>query len=348
VADSTFDLNDTLRWVLGVLQDPHGTAAAYRETQAPWQATFLRIALPVFVAAGLLGLVLSWMSGRPTSFGVMAGAPLWMLFALAWSVVYVLVAAFLFDFFAGVFGGTRNYDAAMATLGLALVPAALGSALNPLPWLGWLIGLVASIYSLVLAYQFVPVFMSVPEDKRVVHFVTSIVAAVVLNIVVSLLLALLLVGSAGSAFVVDDAAAPVTGSSGMFGGFERQADVAEQASRDTYDPPGDGRVTEAQVREFARVLERTAELRGRLGQRFEKRDGEEVSFGDLFGGVSDAVRMGTAEMEVVKTAGGNWAEHQWVRNQLETARIQRDGNAAIEHNYAMYEEYREALERSGF
>jgi hypothetical protein len=73
-------------------------------------------------------------------------------------------------------------------------------------------------------------------------------------------------------------------------------------------------------------------------------DEDSPSLTDIFSGVGDAVRMGTAEMEVVKSGGGNWAEHQRVRNQIETARVQRDGSAAIEHNYELFLEYEDDIE----
>ena len=46
-----------------------------------------------------------------------------------------------------------------------------------------------------------------------------------------------------------------------------------------------------------------------------------------------------AEMEVVTTGGGNWAEHQWVKDQLHVASIQKNLNTATKHNYALYQEY---------
>jgi hypothetical protein len=51
------------------------------------------------------------------------------------------------------------------------------------------------------------------------------------------------------------------------------------------------------------------------------------------------MRLTTAEMEVVKTGGGNWAEHTWVKNQIETARVQQDISEAVRHNYALFLEY---------
>jgi hypothetical protein len=145
--------------------------------------------------------------------------------------------------------------------------------------------------------------------------------------------------------MMDDTQIEAPGQGGLFGGFERQANIAEQAAADRYDPPGHGRVSDAQMRDYLRTLERTAELRDRLGRRFENVDEDNPSLGDIFGGVSDAVRLGTAEMEVVKTAGGNWSEHQWVKNQIEIARVQRDGSPALEHNYQLFLEYRERIEQ---
>jgi hypothetical protein len=72
---------------------------------------------------------------------------------------------------------------------------------------------------------------------------------------------------------------------------------------------------------------------------------KEPSLTDVFGGVGDAIRLSTAEMEVVKTAGGNWAEHHWVKAQLETARIQKDLNETTAHNYGLFQEFQSEIER---
>ena len=54
-----------------------------------------------------------------------------------------------------------------------------------------------------------------------------------------------------------------------------------------------------------------------------------------------------AEMEIVKTAGGNWAEHMWVKEQLRVARVQRgEGSEALQHNYKLYQKYRDELQGS--
>ena len=138
-------------------------------------------------------------------------------------------------------------------------------------------------------------------------------------------------------------------SGGLFGSFERQAKVAEEATNDSYEPPADGKLTRDQVERFVYVMEKTGQLRGRLTEKLESNnETENPSLGDVFGGIRDAVRAGTAEMEVVKTAGGNWAEHQWVRSQLETARIHEDLNDTTRHNFALYERFKDRLDAVGY
>jgi hypothetical protein len=53
--------------------------------------------------------------------------------------------------------------------------------------------------------------------------------------------------------------------------------------------------------------------------------------------------MSTIEIEIVKSAGGNWAEHQWVKQTLRTAWLQKDVNDTVARNYALYEEYEDEL-----
>lgn len=341
-----FDINSTVHWVGGVLKDPNGTAVAYRDQQPTWRDAFIQIVVPLYLAVAVVGFLSSMIFGGAVSIAASADNPTFFVVAMAWSVTSTFVVAFIIDYLAGVFGGGRNFDRAYATVALAIVPAVLAGVLTPVAWLGGLIGLAGVIYTLVLVYVFIGIFMTVPEDKRVVHYVVSLVVVFVVNLLVG--------GVLAAAFVAEDVyedmqpaeVEPAEQSGGVFSGFQRQADFAERAMQDTYDPPEDGRLTEAQVAAYARTLQRTAELRERLSSNLEKMEKEEgPSLGDVFSGVQDAVRLGTAEMEVVKSAGGNWAEHEWVKGQIETARVQKDGNPVIEHNYELFLEYQDRIEQ---
>jgi hypothetical protein len=337
-----FDIQATIKWVTAVLKDPDGAVSAYKDAAAPWQHSFLQITLPVYVASSVIGYVVGLVTGGSFLYGGVGIGVL--LFGLLWSMAWTFVIAFIFDYLAGLFDGTRNFDAAYAVVALAIIPAAVGTALGPLPWFGWLIGLGLGVYSLLLAYRFVPVLLELPEEARVKHFVISIVAAIVVNIIVSATVGSMLFGGDNSERYPQGP----EGSDHTFGvldGLERQAGFAEQAANDTFDPPSDGELSSKQVERYVEVLKKTAVLRERLNKRFESIDEDNASFSDLFDGVNDAVRLSTAEMEVVKTAGGNWAEHLWVKNQLEVARVQQDINDAVEHNYQLFREFQEQIEQ---
>jgi hypothetical protein len=98
-------------------------------------------------------------------------------------------------------------------------------------------------------------------------------------------------------------------------------------------------------------MDRAAELRAgqdkRLQEIAKKADEtQEMSFSDfgqVMGGIVDIAGLQSAEIEVVKSGGGNWAEHQWVRESLRTAWIQKDINDSVAHNYRLYQEYEENL-----
>jgi len=338
-----FDIQNTIKWITAVLQGPESVAGSYKETGAGWQQSFVQLTLPLYIGAFVVASLVALITGGSFMYGPFSLGM--MLFALIWSMAWTFVIAFIFDLLAGTFEGKRNFDGAYAVVALAIVPSAIGTAVSPLPWLGWLISLAASIYSLVLAYRFIPVFLEVPETARVKHFVLSILAAFVVNLLVTF--------SIGGMFIPDGAfegsvSRPESGevSGTIFGGLERQANYVDEASQDTYQPPADGKLSERQVRVYVDMLEKTKDLQDRLGRTLEKmEDDEEPSLTDVFSGVGDAMRMSTAEMEVVKTAGGNWAEHQWVRSQIEIARVQRDLNDAVAHNYDLFLEYQAEIEQ---
>ena len=86
-------------------------------------------------------------------------------------------------------------------------------------------------------------------------------------------------------------------------------------------------------------------LRDASAKSLEKLSDEnnEPSLSDLFKGVKGLVGAGTAEMQAVKSGGGNWAEHQWIKKQLFEGTIHQDLNDTTSHNYELYQEHEEAL-----
>jgi hypothetical protein len=133
----------------------------------------------------------------------------------------------------------------------------------------------------------------------------------------------------------------------MFGDAVRRGELMEEAMKDTYTPPADGRLTENQVRSYASVVQRVAKLQEEAAIRMQElaekvdKDGEASikDLGTLMKGANEAGRLATSEMEVVKEEGGNWAEHGWVGQTLLTASRQKNTNDAVAHNYALYRKY---------
>jgi len=351
-----FDIDATIKWISAVLKTPAEVAPQYKAISAPFLQTFLQIVLPAFVASYLIGGILGWLPGVNAGLGGLSfmGLVLGLLFGLGWT----FVVAFVFDFFAGTFGGVRNYNHAYATVGLAIVPACVGAILGALPWIGWLLSLAAGIYSLVLAWRFIPEFLAVPEDSRAKHYAASVVTLIVTGLIVLIIWGTLFTAAAVTSSVLtsdstEDTAESVEKifedgkSSGVLGGLERSGQLVAEAEQDVYGPPADGELTEDQVKNYIRTMQKTEALRERLARKYEKFDeekGAEPSLTDIFGGIGDMTRATSAEIEVVKTAGGNWKEHLWVKDAIETARVQQDINDAVSHNYALYQEYQEEIE----
>ena len=349
-----FDPQVTLATIQGVLTDPEPTARRYAERNPTWQTAFMEVTLPVYVVVAVTMLVLGGVFGLTIQgWGMVIG--LMAIVVAGIGLVWTFVMAFIIDKLAGPFDGEPNFDAAYACIALSIVPYAAGSILGLVPFIGWLLNIGLSIYSLVLAYKFIPIFLKVHEDSRVKHFVATIVIAFVINLVAGLIMGGLAIGTAMSGMgsadrdrsdveVTMDESDEMSG--GVLGGFERQAGFAEAAAADTFTPPGDGRLTRQQVSYYADVLAKTRALRNRLEGGLKNMENKEPSITDVFGGIGDAVRMSTADMEVVKSGGGNWAEFQWIRNQLETARIQQDLNDTTTHNYDLFQEFADEIEAS--
>ena len=194
-----------------------------------------------------------------------------------------------------------------------------------------------------------------PGDKRVLHYIVSLLSSFVCMLLISSLVAALTGHSgAGSQRYRDDAVKSPLESTGLFGGMARQGQLLEAAESDEYRAPADGKISQDQIEEFIRVMDRTRELREQqtarlkaIGDKADQEGGLSISdFGDIVSGAQNMAGLQTAEVEVVKSGGGNWAEHQWVKNALRTAWIQKDGSAAIRHNYRLYQQYEDKLQAS--
>lgn len=353
------DLNKTLDLVKGSLLDHEATWNSYLGENPGWQQTAVNLTGPLILANVVLGLMFARMTGGFTSMGMHPNFFVALILALVLSTIGFLITVGAFNFLAGVFQGKPDFPRAFAAVSMAAVPAWLAGIVGALvPWVGMLIALAGGIVCLVFLYKIMPLALGVPDSKRVLHFVLSLVLIFIVNLVIASVLGLnyMQSGMSDRGFTREDSSGSGVGS-GMFGELERQGRLMDAAAADVYDPPGDGELTEAQVESYISVMQKTRAAQEdytremqELAQEIKDKEkaGETPSAADLgkmYRGVGTAVGAGNAEMEVVKTAGGNWAEHQWVKEQLRVARLQQgEGSDALEHNYELYEEFEEELE----
>lgn len=347
------DIGNLLVLVRGALLQPRDTWTRYRDSAPSTATVLIGYAAPVVVGASVAAAVLSfvfgtqdfWFAGSGRSvLGMLREMLLGSLFGLIG--LGVLAGAVLV--LARLFGGSGGYHRAFAMCSLVATPALIGAIPGALPWIGWLIQLAAAIYSLVLLYQAIPVFLDLDGARRPLHFI----ATLALVLVVNLLLGALFGAGAGD----EDAAARQLAARSSAGISEVVA-LREAADRDRYTPPDSGAVSNAQLRRFVKIAEATARRRERylaeLAEADAKIDESEeglAAFARAVGTLSSAAgagaRAANAELEAVKQDDGNWAEHQWVRERLQAARYEIDDGPGHEANRRLYLQEQAAIDRA--
>lgn len=347
-----FDIARTIALIRGGLFDPPATWEAYYAQNRSWQETAMILTIPMIVItmvfAGILSLLFSGFYAFPRygSFGQWLSTFIWLL------VGFTLTAC-IFTFLAGVFKGRANMNRGVAALSLAAIPSYTGIVLGTLPMLGWLISLGLGILGLVFFYRIIPRYLEVPNDKRAVHFIASLVATSVAAVLLGMIFGL---GVMNNDFQTDSGIGSAGGRSGGFlGDLARQGEIYESAMKDVYEPPGNGRLTDDQVREYLLVMESVRSIREKHAARLEKmakemegKDEPDLSdISKVYAGMSSVMGASNAPMDVVRSRRGNWAEHVWVEDQLRVARYQPELSDVARDNAEIYQKYSEQLEALG-
>lgn len=349
-----FDWNKTVSVIKGGLVDPENTWKSFLAESPSWQQTATVLTGPLLVANVVLTVVFSRMSGGYSAYGLHSSWFSALVLGLAAAAAAVAITSAVFNFFAGTFGGTPNFARAFAGVSLAAIPSWVAGAIGAIiPFLGFLLALAGGILTLIYLYRIMPLALNVPQDKRIVHYVVSLLVIMVINFVVGMTLGM---GAATSQLqgtgYSDVGGSGTLAGAGVLGEVNRQGDLMDAAGADTFEPPADGKLNEQQVQAYVTVLQKTRAVQAEYAENLDKvakdmkakeEAGEAFSLADVGKAISGAGSLmgaNNAEMEVVKSGGGNWAEYEWVKQQLRTARIQQgDGDAAIAHNYKLYQQF---------
>lgn len=179
------DTNAFVQRVRGMITDPAATMASDGRPAPPWGLVLREHALPLLVASALVFVVLSLAFPLAPAPGVdgpgggvpdVAGALMLQALRIVMNIAMLAVMGAIVSFYAGMFGGTANFDAGFVLVVLSMTPLFVAEAVMPVPGLGLLISLAGFIYSLVILYKGLPIIMDVPAQNRGKHFFMTLVS----------------------------------------------------------------------------------------------------------------------------------------------------------------------------
>ncbi|CAN5215380.1 hypothetical protein BH24PSE2_BH24PSE2_02670 [soil metagenome] len=179
------DFNRTLALIRGMLFEPRVTSEGYAAENRDWQYTAITLTLPLIVASAIAAwLVRLIFSGfYLLSGGGIPGLILGIILGLA----AIALLGFVLAALAGAFKGANVFSKAFACASLAMVPMYVAQVFGAVPLIGPLILIVAVIWSLVLLYRMIPLYLAVPDDKRLAHFIVSVIALLLIYAVLTTL-----------------------------------------------------------------------------------------------------------------------------------------------------------------
>ena len=125
-----------------------------------------------FGAFGVLSL-------GPAYYAVFEGIQLVLAIAALYIIPQILAAI------APSFSGQNNSLNALKLYVFAMTPAWIGSMLGILPVIGWLGAIAGGIYGIYLFWQHVTEAMSIPEDKKVIYVIASVISIGVVMLIIS-------------------------------------------------------------------------------------------------------------------------------------------------------------------
>ncbi len=184
------DLSKTTYYLKGALTDPKTIWDQYNNENADWKTTAKQITVPLVVASAVLTYLFSLLFSSYQPYSVMTGSFRFFILSLVFTLIGYFIFSWITGHLAGYFKGQKNFDKSLAAVSLAAVPAAVGSVLGTLPFIGPILSIVLSIYSLVLLYRNIPVFLQVPQENRVKHFISTLVLSFIVGILLSMVMQL--------------------------------------------------------------------------------------------------------------------------------------------------------------
>ena len=334
------------------------------EKSVAWSLLLKNTVLPVIGVTAILSAILLKIFGyHLPMIGVVRPSMTDMLLQIVGAIVMygisIVLLGWIAAWLAGMLGGKNDLNRAVAMLFWISVPSLVGQVLGTLPFVGWVISLGLGIYSLVLLYRAIPVFLDVPVSERVKHFIFFLIASFVVSILLGMTLGRLFtprdmmqsmrpdvivppqMKEIGQSQPVQKSTKksenPVEDYVESMAKGDYNKDVIEKAKEDRFIPPADGKLTKAQVEKFLALAKKVKivekEQAQKLKEKYDKKEqSNDFSISDVFNGLKDFTSLATLEMKVVKENGGNWAEYTWVKDRVREAYYTPSLSPTTEYN----------------
>ena len=151
-----------------------------------------QIALPIVVATAILASLGILLFGYRVPLTDIVMRPTFMdaIMAFIRSIVMFLISIMIFGwlsaYIASLLGGKFDFTKGAMMMFLVSIPSLFGRVFATVPYVGMIIVIVASIYSLVLLYRAPTTFLGLPAENKTKAFVLFFVAGVVLSVILSL------------------------------------------------------------------------------------------------------------------------------------------------------------------
>ena len=141
--------------------------------------SYIAILALIPAAVALLGSL-----GGRAGLGLVLGA---VIAQYLLGLVMVYAVALIADILAPNFDGQRESSQALKLTTYSMTASWIASVFGILPFLGWVLSLLGSLYSIYLFYLGAPKLMNVPERKAAAYSVVVMVAAIVIGAVIGLI-----------------------------------------------------------------------------------------------------------------------------------------------------------------
>ena len=151
-------------------------------------------ALPVIVIISLLSTLMLLLFGYRMPFSNMVIHPTFAeaIGTFLSSILIFLLSIVLFGwlgaYIASLLGGKFDINKGAIMMFFISIPSLVGKIFTPLPFIGALIAIAASIYSLVLLYKAPVIFLNLPQQNRTKAFILFLLGSIVLSILLSITL----------------------------------------------------------------------------------------------------------------------------------------------------------------